>query len=376
MGEILISPIGFFFFRESNVGVKYMNKILDDLKIIVLLIKKDIKESIKNRTALMIIMLPLFASIMFSLIGSQPLVRNFEIGISSSSSAELISFIENNYQNFSVEKYLNSESARKEAAAGNLDALIIVNNSQEDIEAKYEIYLDSRDSVNFFIMRENISSILKDYHGLRDRVNFSFRNASELNISNSILPIWLTVTITMIGLMLISGSLAEEKENYTLAALLVSRVKAVHIITAKIVFALLLTLFTSILMGGLNGVFSLSLQRLLSVLLIITAGSLVFSGFGLLISLVTDSQASARAVSTVLYFPVIFPALISDISPLTEKIASFFPTFYMYQALDKILLYSGSQLEIILELVFLLAFALVFFVLIFIYIRKADSIAE
>ena len=53
-----------------------MDKIVDNLNLIFILIKKDIKESLKNRTAVMIIMLPLFASLMFSLIDYQQLVRS------------------------------------------------------------------------------------------------------------------------------------------------------------------------------------------------------------------------------------------------------------------------------------------------------------
>lgn len=353
-----------------------MDNFFYNINIIFILIKKDIKESVKNRTALMIIMLPLFASLMFSLIDTQQLVRNFEIGISGESSQEVVSFIESNFQNFSVEEYENLEAGIKDTASGNIDAVIAYNNQQENIEDKYEIYLDSRDTMNYFILRENISMLLKNFHNIEDEVQFSFRSAAELKAASSILPVWLTVTVTMIGLMLISGSLSEEKDNYTLAALLVSRVKAQHVIIGKSIFALFLTIITSFLMGALNNVFSLSAGRLFAAFIIISTAAFVFSGLGILISLLTDSQASARSVSTVLYFPIIFPALVADVSPLTQKLASFFPTHYLYQALDKTLVYSGSKIDINFELFILLFFALLFYIIIFIYIKRTDSFVE
>ena len=353
-----------------------MANIKQSIKIVFLLIKKDLKESLKNRTALMIIMLPLFASLMFSLVSSQQLVRNFELAVSGQESQELISFINNNFKNFKIEKYPNIEAGREATAAGNIDAALNYNPKAKNIEGRYQIYLDSRDTVNFFILRENISQLLAEYHNLNSGPQFEFQSATDFKVSSSILPVWLTVTITMIGLMLLSASLSEEKDNKTLAALLVTKVNIYQIITAKSLFALILTLITSILMGGLNGVLAISFNRILLTFLIISAASFVFSGLGLMISLFTNSQSSARSISTVIYFPIIFPALVADVSPLTQKLALFFPTHYLYQALDKVLVYQGDNSEVFLELSFLILFAFIFYSIILIYIRKADSLVE
>lgn len=353
-----------------------MSNIKGSLKIIFLLIKKDLKESLKNRTAVMIIMLPLFASLMFSLVSSQQLVRNFELGVSGQESKEIISFINNNFQNFSIQEFENIEAGREATAAGSIDAALYYSPEPEDIEERYQIYLDSRDTVNFFILRENISQLLSTYHNLNSGPQFNFQAAADFKVSSSILPVWLTVTITMIGLMLLSASLSEEKDNKTLAALLVTKVNIYQVIAAKTLFAWILTLITSTLMGALNGVLNIGFNRLLLAFIIITAAALVFSGLGLIISLFTSSQSSARSISTVIYFPIIFPALVADVSPLTQRLALFFPTHYLYQALDKVLVYQGGDTVLTAELSFLLLFAIIFYLIIFIYIRKADSIVE
>lgn len=349
---------------------------MSHLKIIILLIKKDLKESLKNRTAVMIILLPLFASLMFSLVSSQQLVRNFNIGISGQETEEFILFINNNFKNFNVDEYQSIEKGREATAAGTLDAALYYDFEAKSIEDKYTIYLDSRDTVNFFILKENISQLLRKYHNLDNGPQFQFKTAADFKVSSSILPVWLTVTITMIGLMLISASFSEEKDNKTLAALLVTKANIYQIIAAKSLFAWILTIITSILMGALNGVLTISINRLLFAFIIVTIAAFVFSGLGLIISLFSDSQSSARSISTVIYFPIIFPALVADVSPLTQKLALFFPTHYLYQALDKILVYQGGNSLLIKELFFLILFALIFYIIILIYIRKADSIAE
>src|SRR6056297_1790165 len=130
-----------------------MSNFKESLKIIFLLIKKDLKESLKNRTALMIIMLPLFASLMFSLVSSQQLVRNFDVAVSGDNTEELINFVNNNFENFSFIKYGNIELGKEETAAGNIDAALSYNSDINEIEDRYSIYLDSRATVNFFILK-------------------------------------------------------------------------------------------------------------------------------------------------------------------------------------------------------------------------------
>ncbi len=353
-----------------------MSNFKESLKIIFLLIKKDLKESLKNRTAVMIILLPLFASLMFSLVSSQQVVRNFELAVSGQESEELISFINNNFKNFSIQEFENIETGKEATAAGNIDAALNYNPKMENIEERYQIYLDSRDTINFFILRENISQLLSAYHNLNSGPNFNFQAAADFKVSSSILPVWLTVTITMIGLMLISASLSEEKDNKTLAALLVTKVNIYQIIAAKTLFAWILTLITSILMGSLNGVLTIGFKRLFLAFIIVTIASFVFSGLGLIISLFTDSQSSARSISTVIYFPIIFPALVADVSPLTQRLALFFPTHYLYQALDKVLVYQGQNSNLFIELLLLILFSIIFYLIILIYIRKADSLVE
>ncbi|MGM0500124.1 MAG: ABC transporter permease [Bacillota bacterium] len=353
-----------------------MSNYKENLKIIFLLIKKDLKESLKNRTAVMIILLPLFASLMFSLVSSQQLVRNFELGISGQETKEFQSFINQNFKNFSIQEFQNIEAGRSATAAGNIDAAIYYIPEQETIEKKYQIYLDSRDTVNFFILRENISNLLSSFHNIDNGPDFNFQAAADFKVSSSILPVWLTVTITMIGLMLISASLSEEKDNKTLAALLVTKVNIYQIIAAKTLFAWILVLITSILMGSLNGVLAIGFKRLLLAFIIITIASFVFSGLGLIISLFTDSQSSARSISTVIYFPIIFPALVADVSPLTQRLALFFPTHYLYQALDKVLVYQGQNSNLFMEISFLILFSCIFYLIIMLYIRKADSLVE
>ena len=44
----------------------------------------------------------------------------------------------------------------------------------------------------------------------------------ETDVSRSLLPVWITVTLSMIGVMVVSGMFAEEKDTRTIEAIGVS----------------------------------------------------------------------------------------------------------------------------------------------------------
>lgn len=353
-----------------------MNYLVQKFKIVFLLLRKDLKESLQNRTALIVIFLPLFASLMFSVVNSQQLVRNFEIGITGQKSSSLQQFVADNYSNIKFKSYRQFTAGKRDAAAGKIDALIVYEQGQTNSNDHYQIYLDSRDTINFFILKENITDLLQQYYKLDNQLNLEFAPVTEFDSVSSILPIWITVTITMIGLMLISGSLAKEKDNKTLAALLVTRVNIWQLIAAKSLLAVILSLITAFLMGLLNNLLAVGFASILLFILTVFLAALTFSALGLLIAFISGSQAATRSISTIIYFPIIFPALIADLSPLTQKLASFFPSYYLYQALDKLLVYRGNQFAVLGPLVSLSLFALLFYFIIYFYLRKADTIAD
>ncbi len=341
---------------------------------ILAIAKKDIKESFKNRTALMVILLPLIASLMFSLVSSRELVQEYELGITGQADGELASFISQQYQNIYVEDFNNSQLGKKALQDGNVDGLIEVDEQAEHLSRRYRVLLDARNTVSFFLLRENVKMILYDYHGIEAGPELNFVSVSNTEVRSSLLPIWLTVTLTMIGVMIVSGSFAEEKDNNTMAAIVMTPARPGELLAGKAVLGVFLSVIASTLMGFLNQAFTGSIDQILANLILVLSGGFCFTMLGLLIGLFTNTQASARSLATIIYFPIIFPALIADVSNFTRKIARFFPTYYLHEGLKQNLVYKAGVKGILLEAGILFSIALLLFIFLIFFLRKVDTL--
>src|SRR5690606_30722033 len=95
-----------------------------------------------------------------------------------------------------------------------------------------------------------------------------------------LLAVWITVTAVMLGLMVMAGNVAEERERGTLLALMTSPAHLGEIVAAKALFGAALPSAMGIAMLLLHGVPTVEAVRALAVLL---PGGWCFTAFGLLI---------------------------------------------------------------------------------------------
>src|SRR5690606_36729288 len=128
----------------------------------------------------------------------------------------------------------------------------------------------------------------------------------------SFLPVWIMITVTMIGVLIISGNLAEEKENKTLYSIMMTPAKKMEVLLGKGIYGVLFTFFTVTIMCVLNGVHLIGLSNILKLVISVFIASISFTSIGLLIGSFTTSQSTARSIGTIIYFPLVFPSLIAD----------------------------------------------------------------
>ncbi|MCG8513341.1 MAG: ABC transporter permease, partial [Halanaerobiales bacterium] len=96
------------------------------LKYIYTIIVKDLLESLQNKTILIVIMLPLAASLLFTLIDSSGVDKNFRLGIVEENSDSLYNFVEEQVENFIVLDFPLVENGLQQVKSGRLDALIVL----------------------------------------------------------------------------------------------------------------------------------------------------------------------------------------------------------------------------------------------------------
>ncbi len=311
---------------------------------IIEIVLKDLRESLKNKTILIVIFLPILASLFFSMISDPQIEKKFNIGIIEGEAGELKSYFDRRVENFKVSSYTHLEKGIEDMKAGYIDSLIICEDSNN-----YRQYLDSRDPLTYYFLKDSVNEILEKYLNIEPELNLEVILLPVSLPAASFLPVWITITITMIGILVISGNFAEEKEKRTLAALLISPINKSDIIIAKMLFGLILSSITVFIMCILNGVNFGNINNIFAFTGLTVTASICFTSLGLIIGVFADSQSAARSLGTLLYFPFLFPALIYNLSEFTGKLARFFPAFYLYRGLEKLMYnnHSGQEIKIL-----------------------------
>ena len=166
-------------------------------------------------------------------------------------------------------------------------------------------------------------------------------------------------------------NLAEEKENKTLYSISMTPADKMEILIAKIVYGVLFTFITVIIMCLLNGAYIIGAGNIIKLIFSLLVSAVCFTSIGLLIGSFTDSQSSARSIGTIIYFPLLFPTLIADLSSFTALLARFVPSYYLYSILEKILVYKGEAM-IVIELIYLMFFSIVLFSITYLRFRKVN----
>ncbi len=321
------------------------------------LCRKDFLESLRNRTILITLLLPLAASLLFAALDSAQVPQDFHIGVLETGDG-FQRFIERNIANFTVQAVSSTQEGRSLVAEGAVDAVVAVQGSDD-----FLVFIDSSRPVQYYALTENIRLLVELYLGAMPQYFLEFVPLQEPTISQSLLPVWMTLTLTMIGVMVLSGIFAEEKDTKTLDALLMTPMHRWEILWGKGLFGVLLSLATLFFMALLNGVLALPLHVVLLTLVVSLLGAVSFSALGILIGTAAESQSAARSIGTVVYLPLLFPTLIYDLSPLTQRLASMVPTYYVFRALEKLFYYAAGFGDIMDELLFLLISAAVLLLL-------------
>ncbi|MEJ6949929.1 ABC transporter permease [Natronospora cellulosivora (SeqCode)] len=333
------------------------------IKRINAIIYKDFIESLRNKTVFIVILLPILASLLFSIVDNAEMNRSFNIGVVENQEGGIHSFVNNSVSNLKADLYENVVYGKQAVELGNIDALLV---NEDDV---FSLYINSSQAITYFFLKDSLEDIIRMYLNLETNLELEIVPMNVAISSLSFLPVWITVTVAMIGVLIISGNFAEEKENKTIHSIMLAPANKIEILLAKGIFSVLFTFFTIFIMAIFNGVFIIGMRNIFLLLLSILIASISFTAIGLLIGAFSESQSSARSIATIIYFPLLFPTLIADVSEFTRIFARFFPTYYLYQSLEKILIYQGRAI-VYSDMLILLSFSLFLTIITYIKFRK------
>ncbi|MGM0445432.1 MAG: ABC transporter permease [Bacillota bacterium] len=337
---------------------------MNGFNIIKSVISKDMKEFFRNKTIIIVIMLPLLASLFFLVIEDAGLNKEFNLGLVDEINSDFNQFVSNNIANLNLINFNELENAHKEVG-NNIDGIIEISSKDN-----FNIYLDASNTNSYFFLQNQIEQIIDNYLNIEPQYSLQVTPLNQIEGRLNFLPIWLTITITMIGVLIISGNLAEEKENKTMDAVYIAPAHNYLFLVGKILSGVILSTFTALIMLFINGFYRQPISNIIVVFIAVFLGSLVFNVIGLIIGAVSETQSSARSIGTVIYFPLLFPTLIYNLSEITELIAKFFPTYYLFQVINNLLSIDVNYSRIWYDLFILGIFAVVLSSVLFYVFRK------
>jgi ABC-2 type transport system permease protein len=328
-------------------------------------VRKDLYESVKNRSILIAVVLPVVASLLFGVLDTVQTPKDFSIAIYEDTGSDFAQFVANTAVNFQLEAVSSVQQGQELVKRGQVHGFI-----QVEGENKFLVFLDSGRPVYFFSLSESITQLVKVYLGVPTRYDLEIIAVGDTTVSRSVLPVWITVTMSMIGVMVVSGVFAEEKDTKTIEAIGVSPAGYGELLLGKGLFGVLLSAGTVVIMAILNRLQGLAFSSWIALGGLTLVGAACFTAIGLLIGVIASGQSTARSVATVIYFPLLFPTLVSDLSSLTRILAGLFPTFHLFVGLEAVLLHGQGVGGILAELVVLLFFSTVLMGVTFLAYRR------
>jgi hypothetical protein len=144
------------------------------------------------------------------------------------------------------------------------------------------------------------------------------------------LPLWLIQIILTLCFLQNAAMIADEKERQTLHALLVSPMTFIDYFTAKLCWSVILG------MGSLTLTLVLikSPAQFEYILGFGFLGALVYSGLAILIGLLTPNALFARTTATVLYLVSSLPLMIKNMDIAWKSLLNIFPTFMISRGFE------------------------------------------
>lgn len=346
-----------------------------NLNIILAIFRKDLISSVKSKNILIILLTPIFLSILFN--STVSLTDDVVVPIALYDEGSSAEFVENLSSIGSYEVIITDSAAKSEELLynGKVAAIMIVPEGfSADVEngliPSLNIMVNPYDAKSVVFLQTYKDTIM-DFAGQEYPVSVSLNTLPSNLQSRFNIPIWVMFTVIFVGMMVLPNTLTTEKEKKTLDAILVSPASENDVIYGKSFFGLFLTIFISLVIIFINGGF---VGNFLYVLLFIVLGSAVFTGLGLLIASYSDNYSSASLFSTICMAPLILPALLADLSREIGYISYLVPSTYMFNGIKDAMLNNSGISDLYPELGILVIFNIVVYVLTSSVLKKKRNI--
>lgn len=342
-----------------------------NLNVVLAIFRKDLISSVKSKNLLIILLTPVFLSVLFN--STVSLTDNTVVSIAVYDEGSSADFIEYLSSRDSYEVIIADSAGKSEDLLYNqkVAAIMLVPegfsaNIKNGLTPSLNIIINPYEAKSVVFL-QTYKDIIMDFAGQKYPVNITLNTLPGNLQSRFNIPIWIMFTVIFVGMMVLPNTLTTEKEKKTLDAILVSPASEKDVIYGKSFFGLFLTILISLVIIIINGGF---IGNFLSVTVFIILGSAVFTGLGLLIASYADNYSSASLLSTVCMAPLILLALLADLSQEIGYISRLVPSTYVFYGIKNAMLNNSGISDLYPEVGILLIFNILVYVLTFRVLKK------
>jgi ABC-2 type transport system permease protein len=303
------------------------------------LLRNDLAIAFKNRSIYLILFIPLFAVLSLRLVDpSNEAWRSMRLGVIRNANypSLIVKSLGSADKLFTVTVVGNEEEGKQKLKEKTLDGLLI---KAKNGAKNPEVLVLNKESAQTLAIVSGFTALQKSAEGKSAAWLSDVKALHEGGRQKYSLPIWVLMSVLLVGLIIMPAQVAEEKEKKLLLGLLQTPMREVEWVLAKVLVGMALT-FTAVLLLHLLGGFGLG--ETLSYLLFLGAGSFCFSSLGVFLGFLCGSQASARTLGVIFYLPLMVPAALADLSQKLSAVAPFLPSYQLYGPIRSILLEGGG----------------------------------
>jgi ABC-2 type transport system permease protein len=305
-------------------------------RIRILLIN-DLQLALRNWTLLVLLGIPLVVSLVttytFGSTLSSPVRVALPSGLNTQFAARLASLEIAGQPAMQFVAVKDGADAMQRLARGEIEVVVTLPDNVDEVLARHdtvpvEAVMDDRSqgaTIALGLIREEARLAA----GVELPLALNVHTLRGLSSAQVMLPVW-AVTVLVSAVTVMPGTLARDRRDKMMAALLVAPVDFVEFVTAKALFGVVTTVLGALLVllvnGGLTG-------YPLITMVFVTLGSAVFTLVGLLISILITNLQTALGVSTLAYLVLLYSAFMASLPGAVGSLTKLSPGYYVYEAI-------------------------------------------
>jgi ABC-2 type transport system permease protein len=337
------------------------------MKNIITLTLNDLAIAFKNKTIFLIIFIPLFVFFSLKLVDSAPTdIKKVKIGLIQDAvyAPVILQTIASADGVFTLSRVSSEEEGKSWVKEKRLDGLLLPAENQE--KGLILIVLE-KGSLQALSIIETFSALQNLVEGKNINWIADIQSLQQGGIQKQTLPTWILMLVLLVGFIIMPAQVAEEKEKKLLIALLQTPMREVEWLIAKVLSGMILILTAVII---LQVMCNFETGSILSYIAFILVGSFCFSSYGIFLGFLCRNQASARTLGVLFYLPHLIPSALSDYSQKLTSIATFLPSYQLYEPIKNILLNDGHISNLPLEWISLLCVGLLTFLFSYLLMKR------